>query len=321
MKYSILLSLLLILSVSTGCTLTSAVITNEETAISVRFPIPIYEAVEIPFFVAQDRGYYAEEGLAVEFEFGSPEANPIKMVATGVDTIGIMGGPDSIIIAQSKDIPITAFATLHDALSIGFLVLNESPIQTVQDLEGKKVGMFYGHISTDALRTVLTQENVTVEEVDTGFDYSQLIIKDIDAQWVVNTTMGYAFEAKGIPARYIPATDYNVTVQGWTVFTTNEYAKENPEVITKFIQATYKGIAFAKENPELALESLLRRNPSANKNVEEKRLFAYNEQITAPHGKINQTRWQETYDRLLVQGVIEREFELNTTFTDITPLN
>src|SRR5947207_2765952 len=87
--------------------------TGTATPLSVRLPIPIIEAGSAPFFVAQDRGYYAEEGLDVTFEMGSRELNPVKTVSAGTDMFGVLGGPDTLLVARSKGQLLKAIMVLH----------------------------------------------------------------------------------------------------------------------------------------------------------------------------------------------------------------
>ena len=41
----------------------------------------------------------------------------------------------------------------------------------LQQLEDKKIGFFYGHISTDVLHNLLNKYNIDYEEVDVGFTF------------------------------------------------------------------------------------------------------------------------------------------------------
>ena len=279
---------------------------NEKTKISIRFPIPIYEASETPFFVAQDMNYYAEEGLNVSFNFGSTEANPISMVALGTDEFGILGGPDTLINAVSKGNEFKAIAIMHqNANLIGVITLKDSGLETIKDLEGKKIGFFYGHISTDILRTLFHKEGITVNELDVGFDYSQLLSKRIDGQWAFLSTAGYSLEQKGIEINFIPASDYGINSHGWTIFAKDQFINENPIVVEKFLRATFKGIEFTQTNPEKAVESLLKRNNKLNRELELKRLNLYNSLTSnEPYGKMTQEMFDETTQRLLDEGII-----------------
>ena len=123
--------------------------------ISVRLPIPFIDGGFGPFYLAIDKGYFEEEGLDVTYNFGSAEANPIKMVITGQDEIGFIGGPDTLLVARSKGHSVKAFALYHRYSDFPVLITTkESGITRVDQLDGKKVGFYYGHISTDVLRNL-----------------------------------------------------------------------------------------------------------------------------------------------------------------------
>src|SRR5689334_17501957 len=83
---------------------------QKEASINVRFPIPIIEAGQASFYIAQDKGYYKDEKLDVHFQMGSRELNPVKTVATGQDVFGVLGGPDTLIVARSSGQPLKAVA-------------------------------------------------------------------------------------------------------------------------------------------------------------------------------------------------------------------
>lgn len=116
---------------------------NAPEQISVRFPIPIIEAGQTPFYVAQDKSYYADENLDVKFEMGSRELNPVKTVATGQDTFGVLGGPDTLLTAISKGQPLKAIAILHRNSNFPALVtLKSSEITKLEQLQGKKLAFY-----------------------------------------------------------------------------------------------------------------------------------------------------------------------------------
>ena len=88
---------LVIAAIAVGVLLWPGRTTNSNeaaTKVSVRLPIPVIEAGQTPFYLAADRGYYADEDLSVTFGMGSEELNPIKMVASGQDDFGVIGGPE-----------------------------------------------------------------------------------------------------------------------------------------------------------------------------------------------------------------------------------
>lgn len=289
---------------------------QDPSDISVRLPIPYIEAAFTPYYAAIDQGYYAEEGLNVTFETGTSETNPVRMVASGADEFGFLGGPDTLLVARSKGQPLVAIAILHKGSDFPVIVsLEESGIDTLQELNNTRIGFFYGHISTDVLRSLLNTHHIDYEEVDVGPDYSQLIAGKLEAQWAWRTTAGINLPASGHPINIISPQEYGMTTHGFTFFTTEEMIQSNPEIVEKFLRATLRGVEYTQENPDKALESVLTRNPALDPELERYRLDAYMERVTLPLGYLDHEMFEETYERLVASGVITQEFDVEDAYT------
>src|SRR3989338_6595125 len=271
------------------------------------------EAGQTTFYVADDKGYYADEDLDVQFNLGSPETNPVKMVASEADQFRVLGGPDTLLVARSKGQPLVAIAIIHRNSDFPvILTLNESGLTKLEDLQNKKIGFFYGHISTDVLHSLLKKYNITREEADVGFDYSQLIAKKIDAQLAFRVTAGLNLPEKGIQVNVISPKDYGITTHGYTVFTTEKMINEHPETVERFLRATSRGIKATLENPAEAADILAKKDDKIDRNLEYKRLLMYNE-VTSnskeyPIGYMDYKMIKETYDRLKDEKVLANEF-------------
>ena len=290
------------------------------TEISVRLPIPIIEAGQTPFYVAQDKGYYADEGLSVQFEMGSPELNPVRMVVAGQDDFGVLGGPDTLLVARSQGQPLTAVAVLHRNSNFPVLIsLDERNIMSPEQLEDSRIGFFYGHISTDVLRNFLRRQGVTYEEFDVGFDYNRLLSGLIDAEWGFRVTAGLDLPANGVAIRMMNPADYGINSHGYTLFATDETIQERPEVVLRFLRATLRGVADTVADPEGANEALLRRASTLDPELSLRRLRLYNEVTSSsdafPPGYMDRAMFDDTYNRLVDEDVIETPIDVDSTFT------
>jgi NitT/TauT family transport system substrate-binding protein len=114
-------------------------------------------------------------------------------------------------------------------------------------------------------------------EVDaiTGFSFSSFInLKD-----------------RGVPADDITVllmADYGVNLYGNTIMVNPKFAAEKPEAVKAFLRAFVKGLHETVRNPAASVESVLKRNDVAKKEVELERLqIAIKDNILTPEVKKN----------------------------------
>lgn len=292
----------------------------EQEEVSVRFPIPIVESGQATFYAAMDNGRYAGEGLKVTFEMGSPELNPVKMVASGTDNVGVLGGPDTLLVARSRGQKLKAIAVIHRNSNFSCLItLKSSGISDVNQLNGKKVGFYYGHISTDVIRNLFRLTNTHVTEVDSGFNYSQLIAGQIAASWGFTVTAGLDLPAQGIPINIISPRDYGIITQGYTIFVRDEMIEKRPDLVLRFLRASLKGVSDVVTNPNVGVDAILKRTQATARDLLVRRQAAYNavtsDSAKYPPGYMDRQMFQETYDRLLQEGVIAQPFDVGDAYT------
>ena len=313
------LALAIVLILFSGC-LAPQETSNEA---SVRLPIPVWNAWFAGFASAEDAGYYAEEGLDVTYNMGTPSLNPVKMVVSGADEFGVLGGPDTLLVARGKGAPIVAVAVLHHDKTFPCIAsLKESGITTVQDLEGKRIGFFYGHISTDIIRALLHQEGINYQEVDVGgYNYTPLISGQVDAEWCFITDALVNLRHEGLELNVISPQDYGIVVDGYTIFATEETIRERPEMVEKFLRATLKGVEYALENEEKTIEFLKRRELNLKPELERERFDIIHPAIDTEKseqyglGYMNREMFEKAYNRMNSEGLIAEQFDVSEAYT------
>jgi NitT/TauT family transport system substrate-binding protein len=91
------------------------------------------------FHAALDRGYYKEEGLAVEILKGSGSGDTVRRVAGGSEEFGF-ADTATPVISRSRGTPVKVVAMIHDKSMDAVYFLKSSGIAKPKDLEGKKIG-------------------------------------------------------------------------------------------------------------------------------------------------------------------------------------
>jgi len=253
---------------------------DDLVVVSLRMPIPVVDSAFAPYYLAVDKGIFKSHGLDVKIEPGTPELNPVKMLSQDIDQFAVLGGPELLLSAQSKKAPLVGIAQIHkDSDFVVLLTKQDSGITKLDELAQKKVGFFYGHISTDIIRMLLAKEGIKVKEVDVGFDYGQLITGELSAQWAFRTTAGISLPERGIKLNIISPSDYGIKTQGHVVITNEQTMNQRPEIVGRFVAAVIEATNYSIEYPDQAIASCQKRDSNFSADVGEKQLSVYNPAI------------------------------------------
>ena len=285
--------------------------------ITIRFPIPIVNGDLVPYYIAQDKGFFEKYNLKVKLESGSPELNPIKMVSQGVDQFGVIGGPELLMTGRAKNAPIKAIGLLHvNANFVVILTKQDSEYKTLADLQGQKIGFNYGHISTDVLRSLFRQENISVTEEDVGFNYNLFLAGRIPAQWAFTTTAGLTLREQGHKFNEISPADYGINTHGHTIITNEKLIKENPDLVQRFVSAIIEATAYSIEHVDESVESMVKRDSDFSRSLANKQLEIINKTILN-NSKIlwiDGNLLKDTKDRLQKLEIVPDSFNIDDSY-------
>lgn len=273
-----------------------------------------FEGPATPFFVAIDKGYYEAEGLNVTIDPGASSVEPINRVAT--DTYQ-MGFADINSLVKYRDNPenppVKAVMMVYDKPAFAIVTLKDKGITKPKDLEGKILGApapdgAYAQWPIFVNANNIDASKVQIENI--GFPVREPML----AQGRVDAITGFWFssfmnlKANGVKEEDIVVmllSDYGVDLYGNAIITNPEFAKNNPEAVKGFLRATIKGIQDTIENPEASIDSLMKRNAIANRDVELQRLkMALERNVITPDvkknglGDIDKDRMKKAIDQI-----------------------
>jgi NitT/TauT family transport system substrate-binding protein len=217
-----------------------------------------------PFYLAQQRGYYADAGLDVEFQ-NRIDPELITLVGQGTIDIGI-GDGTSIIPAVSQGIPVRYLATIYGKFPSIVFAKESSGIRTAADLAGKKLGTpgryGSGWVMVEALleSAGLTTEDIEVVEYP---DFGQGAAVAADA---VDAATGFAnnepiqLELSGTPASVIRIDDI-VPLPGPGLIAGLGTLEDNEEGVQAFVIASLQAMEEIARDPEAGLDAAIAEVP------------------------------------------------------------
>lgn len=218
--------------------------------------------------VAKSLGYYDAVGIDLKFQPGGPSIDGVAVVAAGRHEVGQISSSPSLMLAASQDIPIKCFASGLQQHPYAFFSLKKNPVNTAKDLIGKKVGIQATGVIL--LRALLAKNNIPEKDVTIvtiGSDMMPLMTGQVDVitGWLTNTT---ALKVLGDQMVALRLWDTGVQLYALPYYATLDTIKTKADILGKYLVASGKGWAYAKENPEKAVEILVKEFPNFNRDDE-----------------------------------------------------
>jgi NitT/TauT family transport system substrate-binding protein len=249
-----------------------------------------FEGPSAPYFVAIDKGYYKAEGLDVTVDTGPGSVAGIGRVAAGTYPLGFFDINSLVKFRdQNPDKAVKAVMMLYDRPP--FAIVTVAKITRPKDLEGRILGApapdgAYAQWKAFVKENDIDASKVTIENV--GFPVREPML----ASGQVDAITGYSFSSffnlqlKGVAPEDIKVmlmADHGLVLYGNAIMVNPEFATENPEVVAKFVRATIKGVQDTVKDPESAIDSVMKRNETADRATELARLkMALRDNIATP---------------------------------------
>lgn len=295
---------------------------QETTPISFRLKWLIYSAFG-PHFVALEKGFYRDEKLNVTIQPGGPGMDPIKLVVTGAEDVGL-ASYDQILIAREKGIPVIAIGEDTVKSGVGFISAKNSGIAKPQDFVGKKVGIMPGTDKGtvyEALMAVCKIDRKKIIEIPVAFDIAVLLNGTIQVfpSFIVNQPI--IAEEKGFPVNIIDPWDYGVRPGGNVYFTSEETLKNKRAALKRFLRAELRGIIESQRlTDEEVVDMVMKHNPALNRTAEIKIWKATKaillEGDPAKVGIMPQEKWSHTADLFLKSGILKSTPKLEECYSN-----
>ncbi|MCA0938943.1 ABC transporter substrate-binding protein [Salipiger pacificus] len=240
-----------------------------------------FEGPSAPYFVAIDKGYFADAGLDVEVTAGSGSLDAIPKVATGAFPVGF-ADINSLIkfLDQNPGAPVTGVMMIYDKPPFAIIGRKSLGVEAPKDLEGKVLGApppdgAWAQFPIFAAENDLDTSKITIEPV--GFPTREPML----AEGKVAAVTGFSFTSYLNTARLgvdeadistILMADYGVDLYGNAIIVNTDWAAANADLLKGFLAAVAAGWKDAATDPAGAVESLMSRNPASDAELETRRL-------------------------------------------------
>lgn len=223
---------------------------------------------QIGDIVALKKGFLDEQGLAVTFSPGGPNAQTVPPVLAGQSQFGQFSTTSQALVAYGAGRPVKFFACGFQRSPYAYFSLPRSPIRTPQDMIGKTIAVNPNGRFT--LQLILALNNIDptkVRVVTQGVDMTPLIAGQVDAAtgFVTNTK---ALSVLGPDRIVLTSEQAGFVAYANTYFTSGETYEKHKAILAKFVRAVAKGWGWAYANRKEAVEIMCAAYPNLDKEIE-----------------------------------------------------
>ena len=275
-----------------------------------------------PFYVAVDKGYFAEEGIEIEFDY-SFETDGVALVGAGELPFAVASG-EQVLLARSQGLPVVYAFAWYQQFPISIISAPELNINKPADLRGQNIGLpgLFGanYIGFQALLffAELSPADVTMDAI--GFNQVEAF-----ASGQKNIVVGYAanepivLASQGFEVTELRVADYvQLTANG--IVSSEMTIADEPELVKSMARALARGIADTIANPNEAYEISLKfveNLKDQDKDVQMKVLTTSIEFWKAERiGFSDPQAWENMNDLLVKMELIPEPIDLSKAFTN-----
>ena len=229
------------------------------------------------FYASIDKGFWKEAGFDVQMTRGFGSGDTVKRIASGTDDFGF-ASVGNMIAAKSRGAELKMVGMIHDKTLETVATLVGNKITKPSDLEGKKIGSPEANASRvifPAFANINKFDNKKVTWVNMTVPATtpSLLAGRVDAILIFYTekpTVDAASKKVGKKPLYMLYADHGMATYGNGLLVHEKTLKERPELVKRFLAATYKGIAWSVENPQEAVDIFIKHNPAISPDLARK---------------------------------------------------
>jgi NitT/TauT family transport system substrate-binding protein len=271
----------------------------------------LFQGASAGFLLAQEKGFYREAGLDVAITPGKGSGSTAQLVASKATQIGFS---DGFVVGTSvaKGMNIKTVASLYRRNPAAIMVLEDSPIATPKDLEGKSVAITAG--SAQFLQWPAFAKGA-------GLDTTKIQMINIDPAGVgpalvsgkADAIGGYVFsyapsiEVRGKKkVRIFWYADSGVTVVSNGIIVHQDLLKSDPDLVRAFVAPSIKGFLYGRQHPDEAAAAVIKYQPTADAAIVNRELDISWKTWVTPNTKGKPLGWGSDVDWAATVGVLKQ---------------
>lgn len=270
-----------------------------------------------PLYVGMEKGFFAEEDIELEVEYGFG-VDVFSLLSLGRIDVGLSDS-DQLIVSGTKDLGLKAIFQYYQAYPVSIVALADG-IEEPADLAGMSIGVpeTYG-TSHIGMQTFLEEygltETVNVERI--GYTQVPALLNErVDAAVMFSNNEPIQLRLRGHEIVEWEVRDFSDLV-GASIISSDRILERRGDVLRRFVRAMRRAVAYTVENQEEAVElSLPYLDDVSESQMEfQRRSLAATAELFVPedegaqYGSFDRERYRASIATLVDIGLIEEEYD------------
>ena len=249
-----------------------------------------------PLVIAQQQGFFKEEGLDVELIGPADPNDPPKWVAAEKADIALTYEPH-FMQQVDQGLPLVRIGTLIDKPLNCLAALKDSHIKTPADLKGKRIGTTGSGLSNAMLRVMLAKQGLTekdVEIVNVRYNLTQALLSHrVDAVTGLMRNVEIPLvESKNKQVVTFFPEEYGIPNYSELIFIAHK-AHIHDSRFPGFLAAIKKAVAYLDQHPQQTWHQFAKQYPEANNAVNREAWFTTIPYFAEEPQNFDQEEWKK----------------------------
>lgn len=280
----------------------------------------------VGYYVAKEKGFFAEAGLSVELRVNTSTNNTSQLVESDTTQYGV--GSSELLIAKAEGANLVALAALFQHSPSALISIKSDAINRLQDLERKRIALMPNQQDIE-LVAMLRKFNINAVNISANieqFDAKYLMSDQFDAFSMRLTRGTYGLVRQGLdPQVFIPR-DYGIDFYSNYFFTRLDRVNQQPAQVDKMLATVIRGWEYALTHTEDTLNIISELKQKSHTKVQDLETIIsqrnqYKYQLLTmrdfikpnliPLGYINQQRLQQIQQTLVTVALIAKDVDFS----------
>ncbi len=273
---------------------------------------------QAPWFVALEKGYYAEEGLDVELLRGFGSASTVQRAASGEVQVAYADFPTTVL-ARAEGSKVRTVAMILGRNPETFFSLKKTGITRPKDLEGRTVVSNAGSAAPKLFPIFAELHGVDPGKVkwvmvEPAAKSSMLVAgsADVVQYFLMQKPLLEREAAKLGGINTMLWADHGFQLYSNGMIVTDDYLAKNGDVVRRFLRATLKGFHRTFENPDEAVTLVRKSHPTLDPEVTRAEVDILKALVLTDDAKAHGIGWMDEAKVKAARDIMARVYGLKS---------